>query len=41
MTHLFEPLNIREVTFRNRIVVSPSVSIPAKMGMPMIGIWFI
>ncbi len=23
MTHLFEPLNIREVTFRNRIVVSP------------------
>ena len=23
MTHLFEPLNIREVSFRNRIVVSP------------------
>ncbi|HAA26865.1 MAG TPA: oxidoreductase [Cyanobacteria bacterium UBA8553] len=34
MTHLFEPLSIREVTFRNRIAVAPMCQYSSKDGYP-------
>ena len=34
MTHLFEPLSIRDITFRNRIFVSPMCQYSSVEGMP-------
>ena len=38
MSHLFSPLTIREITFRNRIAVSPMCQYPAKTDLPTTGI---
>ena len=41
MARLFEPLTLKSVTTRNRIVISPMPSIPQRKVLPTIGILLI